>query len=490
MQIQSIIDGARHPAPQNAERLPIECPADESVYGELIEADPATVDAAVAAARRAFDSGPWRRAAPADRQALLHSIAALIDAHADELAALECRDAGLPLADVRSRHLPRAAGNFRYFADLIGTETGEVIEHTPGYLTVVSREPAGVAALLAPWNAPLALASMKVAAAISGGNSCVLKPSEHTPVSLARLTELLHEAGLPNGVVNLVNGRGPVTGQALAAHAGVDRVAFTGGTATGRQIMQAAAGHLTPVMLELGGKSANILFDTADIDTAVNAALLGIYSNNGQQCLAGSRILVQRPLLDEFLNRFVERSRALTIGDPADAATELGPLAYRGHYERVLGYADIARADGATIVTGGERAEGFDKGYYVQPTACLVESNRARVAREEIFGPFACILPFDDVDEAIAIANDSPFGLVAYAWTSELAVALKVRRELRAGTVWINSPLMRELHAPFGGYKHSGIGRSGGREGHLFYSETKTTSLHAGDMPLRELGRG
>ncbi len=489
MQIHSIIDGRRFPARQNAECLPVECPADETIYGELLEADAATVDAAVAAARRAFDTGSWRRAAPAERQALLHSVAALIETHADELAALECRDAGLPLADVRNRHLPRAAASFRYFADLIGTETGDVIEHTPGYLTVVSREPAGVAALLAPWNAPLALASMKVAAAISGGNSCVLKPSEHTPVSLARLTELLHEAGLPAGVVNLVNGRGPVTGQALAGHAGVDRLAFTGGTATGRQIMQAAAGNLTPVMLELGGKSANILFDSADIDTAVNAALLGIYSNNGQQCLAGSRILVQRPRLDEFVTRFAERSRALKIGDPADAATELGPLAYRGHYERVLGYADIARADGAKIVTGGARAEGFDKGYYVQPTACLVDSNRARVARDEIFGPFACILPFDDADEAIALANDSPFGLVAYAWTKELAVALKVRRELRAGTVWINSPLMRELHAPFGGYKHSGIGRSGGHEGHRFFSETKTTSLHAGDMPLRELGR-
>ncbi|MEM8814665.1 MAG: aldehyde dehydrogenase [Pseudomonadota bacterium] len=485
--LQSIIDGVRAD-PANAETIAVVNPHDESQHACLHEADAVEVDAAVAAARAAFDQGPWPRMRVAERQALLRKAGRRLADHASELAALECEDAGLPMHEILKRHVPRMQQNFEYVASLIGFDTGETLEQIPNYLTLISHEPAGVAALIAPWNAPLALASMKLSSALCLGNTCVLKPSEYTPSSLFRAVEILHEAGLPNGVVNLVNGRGDVTGSALVGHPGVDRIAFTGGTETGRAIMRSAADNLTPVMLELGGKSANVIFESADLDAALDGALLGIYSNNGQQCLAGSRILVQRSILDRFVQGFTERSRAIRVGDPKDPRTELGPLCYREHYERVLGYADLARAEGATLICGGGRAPGFDKGYYLSPTAFLVESNASRIAQEEIFGPFAAVIPFDTVDDGLRIANDSEFGLVAYAWTQDLDTALRARRELRAGTVWINSPLMRDLHAPFGGYKHSGIGRTGGFEGVHFFAETKTTSIATAALDFRKLG--
>jgi acyl-CoA reductase-like NAD-dependent aldehyde dehydrogenase len=487
-EIVSFIDGSRVTPAAGAEQIPIINPRDESHNGVLLEADANEVDLAVAAAREAFDRGPWPRMSVTQRQAILRRAGEVLVNNGDELAALECDDAGLPMHEIRARHVPRMQQNFDYVASLIAMDTGDVLEQVPGYLTLVSHEPAGVAALLAPWNAPLALASMKVTSAICLGNTCVLKPSEYTPSSLYRFVELLHEAGMPEGVVNLVNGRGHITGNALTSHAGVDRIAFTGGTGTGRAIMTAAAQNLTPVMLELGGKSANIIFDSADIDTALDAALLGIYSNNGQQCLAGSRILVQKSIVDEFTARFAARSKAIRVGDPRDKSTNIGPLCYREHFERVCRYADIARQDGAELVCGGGPAPGFDKGYYFAPTAFLAPSNDARIAREEIFGPFATIIAFDTVDDAIAIANDSEFGLVAYAWTNDMKTALRIRNEVRAGTIWINSPLMRDLHAPFGGYKNSGVGRTGGFEGVHFFAETKTASFASTDLTLRKLG--
>ncbi len=486
-EISSIVNG-KSLRSHGAHEIPVINPHDESITGTLFEADASEVDLAVKAARRAFDEGPWPRMPVAERQDLLRAAGAKLAAHGDELADLECEDAGLPIHEIRSRHIPRMQQNFEYVASLIGFDTGETLEQIPGYLTLVSHEPAGVAALVAPWNAPLALASMKLTSAICSGNTCVLKPSEYTPSSLFRFVELLKEAGLPDGVVNLVNGRGSVTGSTLVRHPGVDRIAFTGGTQTGRSIMRDAAPNLTPVMLELGGKSANIIFESADIDAALDGALLGIYSNNGQQCLAGSRILVQRSILDDFVERFARRSRNIRVGDPRDSATEIGPLCYREHFERVLAYADIAREEGAKLVCGGQRAQQFDRGYYMEPTAFVVQSNAARIASEEIFGPFATIIPFDSPAAGIDIANASEFGLVAYAWTEDLKTALKARRELRAGTIWINTPLMRDLHAPFGGYKHSGVGRTGGFEGIHFFTETKTTTIATTALDLRKLG--
>jgi len=487
-EISSIISGESRSSGASAERISIENPTDESVNGVLLEADTEEVHAAIAAARSAFDSGPWPRMSATERQDILRAVGSHLANHGDELAELECEDAGLPMHEVRNRHVPRMQQNFEYVSSLIAIDTGDVLEQNKDYLTTVSHEPAGVAALLAPWNAPLALASMKLAQAICLGNTAVLKPSEYTPSSLFRFVELIHEAGMPRGVVNLVNGRGTVTGRALTENAGVDRIAFTGGTGTGRMIMTAAAQNLTPVMLELGGKSANIIFESADVDAALDAALLSIYSNNGQQCLAGSRILVQKSIAKEFIAKFAERSAKICVGDPKSPDTEIGPLCYREHFERVCGFAESAKADGEELVCGGGPATEFDKGFYFQPTAFLARSNDSQIAREEIFGPFATILTFDTVDEAIRLANDSEFGLVAYAWTQDLNAAMQVRDELRAGTVWINTPLMRDLHAPFGGYKQSGVGRTGGFEGLHFFSETKTCSIAKRPLTLRKFG--
>ena len=488
-EITSLIGGSPSSPAASAEQIKIENPRDESINGVLFEADAAEVDVAVTVAREAFDSGPWPRLSVSERQAVLRNIGAHLAKHGDELAELECDDAGLPMHEVRNRHVPRMQQNFDYVSSLIAMDTGESLEQINNYLTIVSHEPAGVAALLAPWNAPLALASMKTAQAIALGNSVVLKPSEYTPSSLYRFVELLHEAGLPKGVVNLVNGRGAVTGRALTEHPGVDRIAFTGGTSTGRMIMASAAQNLTPVMLELGGKSANIVFESADIDAALDAALLSIYSNNGQQCLAGSRILVQESIAREFIDRFAERSAKIRVGDPRDPETDIGPLCYREHFARVCGFADIAKADGEQLVCGGGPDTRFDKGFYFAPTAFVTSSNSSRIAREEIFGPFATIQTFDTVDEAIRIANDSEFGLVAYAWTRDVYTAMRVRDEIRAGTIWINTPLMRDLHAPFGGYKHSGVGRTGGYEGLHFFAETKSASFAKSPLEMHQLGR-
>jgi len=382
----------------------------------------------------------------------------------------------------------RAAHNFLAFAEVAGTLAGQTYTQHPGYLTTVTREPRGVAALIAPWNAPLALASMRVATCIAFGNTCVLKPSEMTPLSMLRMVELLHEGGLPPGVVNLVNGRGHITGAALVAHPGIDMVAFTGGTHTGRAIAAVAGQNLKPVILELGGKSANIVLDSADFDAALDGSLMGIYANNGQMCLAGSRILVQRGIADRFIAAFVQRARQIRVGPPSDPRTELGPLASQAQLDRVLGYVDVARADGATLLCGGHRLDALGPGYYMAPTAVLVTSNRARVCQEEIFGPFATIQVFDTLDEAIAIANDSPFGLVSYVWSNDLTQTLRASREIRAGLVWVNTPLMRELRAHFGGVKDSGFGGDGALSSPEFFTQAKTTSMALGPVAMPRLG--
>ena len=484
----SRVGGVAVPSGAGSERIPLAYPGTGERVVHLQEADATEVDAAVGAAREAFETGPWPRLPVAERQRILRSAAGLVREHQHELAVVECLCAGLPVAHLAARQVPRAAQNFDFFADVIGTMAGETFEQEQGYLTTVTREPAGVAALLAPWNAPLALASMQVASCIAFGNTCVLKPSEYTPLSIIRLVELLEDAGLPPGVVNVVNGRGTVTGEALVSHPGIDRIAFTGGTETARHIMRAAAAHLTPVHFELGGKSANIVFADADFERALDGSLLNVYANNGQICIAGSRILVQRPVAERFIEAFTARVRRLKVGDPMDPATEIGPLAFEAHMARVLAYADVARSEGAEILAGGRRAEGFEGGWYVEPTAVRVDSNALRICQEEVFGPFATLQVFDEAEEAIAIANDSRFGLVAYGWTRDVTVALKLQESIRAGTVWINTPLVRDLRAPFGGFKQSGIGRDGPRQCAEFYTEEKATILARGPHPIKKLG--
>jgi acyl-CoA reductase-like NAD-dependent aldehyde dehydrogenase len=486
--VVSIIDGRPVAVSRDGRDLPVVYPASGETISLLREADEAEVSSAVAAARAAFDQGPWSRMDVNQRKDILYAIRDRLRGHAEELAHLEVLNTGIPISHVQGQ-VQRMTRNFEFFAEVASTLSGETYTQTSGYLTYVTREPKGVAALISPWNAPLALSSMRIAACIAFGNTCVLKPSEYTPVAVARMVELMHECGLPPGVVNLVNGRGAVTGAALVAHPGIDMVGFTGGTATGRAIMQAAGSKLKPCILELGGKSASIIDCGADLDRALDGALLGIFSNNGQQCLAGSRILVHRAVAERFIARFVERTRNLRIGDPMDPGTEIGPLAYEAHLERVLSYVDVARADGARLLVGGRRVEEARPGYYMQPTAVLAPSNGTRVCQEEIFGPFATFLLYDSLDEAIRIANDSPFGLVCYLWSGDLQAAMRVSRDVRAGTVWINTPMMRELRAPFGGFKQSGVGGDGASSSAEFFTELKTTTIPVDPPALRRLGR-
>ncbi|MEM9551412.1 MAG: aldehyde dehydrogenase [Pseudomonadota bacterium] len=467
--------------------LPVFYPATGAQVSVMVEDDADAVSAAVAAARRAFDKGSWPGLPLPARVEALTACARVIETHADELARLECLNTGLLLRELRDRHMARAAYNFRFFAEVISQASGKLYDQTPGYVTTVSRVPVGVAALIAPWNAPVALATMKIAAALAFGNTAVLKPSEQTPLALARLVELL-QAELPEGVLNLVNGRGAITGSALVAHPDVDLVSFTGGTETGRTVMSEAGRNLVPCTLELGGKSANIVFASADPDRALDGALLGIFSNNGQQCLAGSRILVERSIFDTFLDQFIARAARLRVGDPTLADTELGPLASAGHRDRVMSFVDIARADGGRLLTGGARRDDLGAGYFVAPTAVAVPNNSARVAQEEIFGPFATFLPFDTAPEAAAMANDTAFGLVSYVWSDHLPTVMEMTQGLRSGVVWVNTPMMRELRAPFGGFKSSGVGREGGAACQAFYTEERTVSIPITPPPLRKLG--
>ena len=475
-------------ADKSGDSIPLIYPATAEQVTCFREDTEADVDVAVCAAREAFESGPWRRFSASERQKLLRRAGAVIREHQDELAVLETLCAGLPASHLKGRQIPRAAENFDFFADYIAAMAGETFEQEPGYLTLVTREPAGVAALVAPWNAPLALASMQIASCIAFGNSCVSKPSEYTPLAVGRMIELLEQAGLPEGVVKIVNGRGAITGQALVSHPGVDRIVFTGGTATARTIMASAASNLTPVHMELGGKSANLVFDDSDLERAIDGSLINIFSNNGQMCIAGSRILLQRRIAEEFIERFVDRSRRIRVGDPMDPATEVGPLAYEAHMNKVLDYANIAREEGAEILAGGGRVDALAPGFFVEPTVVLVENNSLRVCQEEVFGPFATLQIFDDADEAIAIVNDSEFGLVGYAWTENMALGLKLQQSIRAGTIWINTPLMRDLRAPFGGFKNSGIGRDGPRQCAEFFTEEKATIIPRTRSPLTKMG--
>ncbi|MEZ6023774.1 MAG: aldehyde dehydrogenase [Hyphomonadaceae bacterium] len=484
----SSIAGSRIGGLTGGFEIPIINPATEETISILHEDDADNVGEAVAAARRAFDTGPWPKLELGERKAIIRKAVEHVRKHADELAYIDCLDTGVPLWDIRGRKISRVLENFEFFLEVASNAAGETFQQNPKYLTFVTREPVGVAAIIAPWNSPMSLASMQIAPAIVFGNTCVVKPSEHTPMSLYRLIELLIEGGIPEGVMNLVNGRGPVTGSALVSHPGVDLVKFIGGTETGKAIMAAAAQGLKEVGLELGGKSANIIFADADPEDALDGALLGIFTNNGQQCLAGSRILVQRSIADDFIQRFVERAKKIRVGDPLDAKTEVGPLAFKAHYERVLSFVDIAKNDGAKVLVGGGRAPGFERGYYFSPTAVLAPNNDARVCREEIFGPFGSFIIFDGEADAVRIANQSKFGLVSYLWSQDTTRVMRVSQAIRAGTIWVNTPLTREVRAPFGGFKESGIGRDSMHASLDFYTEQKTTTLPLDKLTLRKLG--
>lgn len=457
-------------------------PHDGSLLATVARGSVADGERAVAAARTAFDEGPWPTMSPRARAVVLHRLAELVDAHAEELAALETRDAGKTIHSTRHADLPRVAHNLRFFADYAAL-AGDEAYPDGGLLSYTTHPPAGVVAAIAPWNAPLMLATWKVAPALAFGNTVVLKPAPQTPLTGARFGELALDAGLPPGVLNVVHGfggdevAGPLTGDPR-----VDRVTFTGSTATGAAVLAAAAANLTPVSAELGGKSANVVLADADLDVAVPASLRAIFSGSGQVCLAGSRLLVQREILPEFLDRFLAGAKALVVGDPKDPGTELGPLIGEQHLATVHSYVEQAERDGGTVLTGGARLRepALSAGAYYPPTVITGLDNTSRAVREEIFGPVQVILPFDSEDEALRLANDSPYGLAGMLFTRDVDRAHRMAARWRAGTVWVNCFFERDLRLPFGGAGASGVGREGGRFSRDFFTEPRAVTLRIG----------
>ncbi|MFM0306420.1 aldehyde dehydrogenase [Paraburkholderia sp. RL17-383-BIF-A] len=451
-------------------------PIDGKLLAKVADSGAADVDAAVAAARRAFDSGVWSGLNPRQRKAVLLRWAASIREHMDELALLETLDAGKPIADTTSVDVPGAAYCVEWFAEAIDKVGGEVAPADHHLVGLVTREPIGVVAAVVPWNFPILMASWKFGPALAAGNSVVLKPSEKSPLTASRLAQLALEAGIPAGVFNVVPGAGE-PGKLLALHQDVDCLAFTGSTNVGKLIMQyAGQSNLKRVWLELGGKSPNIVMpDCSDMDRAANAAAGAIFYNMGEMCTAGSRLLVHRDIKDAFLDKLIAAARSYTPGNPLDPKTSMGAIVDKVQLERVLGYIEAGRSE-AKLLLGGARVKEETGGFYIEPTIFEIPASGAKVAREEIFGPVLSVITFDTVEEAIRIANDSEYGLAAAVWTSNLTTAHEVSRKLRAGTVWVNCyDEGGDMNFPFGGYKQSGNGRDKSLHALEKYTELKST---------------
>ncbi|HEX8983149.1 MAG TPA: aldehyde dehydrogenase family protein, partial [Ktedonobacterales bacterium] len=439
-------------------------PATGKVLTHVAEGDAEDINRAVAAARAAFESGPWAKMTPSQRGRLLWRVAELIEEHADELAMLETLDNGKPIKYSKASDVPLTADHFRYFAGWATKIEGETIPVSiPNMFTYTLREPLGVVGQIIPWNFPMQMAAWKLAPALACGNTVVLKPAEQTPLTALRLGELICEAGFPDGVVNIVPGFGQTAGAALAAHPDVDKIAFTGSTEVGKKILQASAGNLKKVTLELGGKSPNIIFPDADLKYAVRGAITAIYFNTGQICTAGSRLFVHRSIYDETMNQLSAAANAMRVGAGADPTTEVGPVISQEQLERVSGYIESGKREGAVTRAGGERAGGdLADGYFLKPTIFDQAHDEMTIAREEIFGPVVVALPFDDVEEVARRANQSIYGLAAGVWTSDIKKAHKMVSLLKSGVVWVNTYNQFDAAAPFGGYRQSGYGREMG----------------------------
>ena len=456
-------------------------PATGEVIAKVAEASKADVDLAVAAARKAFDEGPWPRMSVAERSAILMKLAAGIKKRIPELSELETLDTGKPIKETSHLDIPRSAYNFEFFAELIKYEGTDCNPVDDKFLNYSLREPVGVAGCISPWNFPLLLLTWKLGPALACGNTVVCKPAEFTPVTASFLGEIANEAGLPPGVLNIVQGFGPdAAGSAISEHPDIDCISFTGETTTGKIIMKAAAEGLKEVSMELGGKAAAIIFADADLDVVVAQTLRSTFLNQGEVCLASPRLLVQRPIFDEFCARYQKGAEALVFGDPMDESTTIGALVDREHYDRVVSYIEIAKSEGARLLFGGEQPKmepPFDKGAFLKPTAFVDVHNTMRICQEEVFGPVVTIAPFDTEDEGVALANDSKYGLAATIFTRDLQRAHRVARRVRAGIVWVNCWFVRDLRTPFGGMRDSGIGREGGRLSLEFYSELKNVCI-------------
>jgi betaine-aldehyde dehydrogenase len=462
--------------------FPLYDPSTEEIIAEVPDSDAEDVDRAVQAARAAFDSGAWPQTTAQDRGRLLFKLAGKIRQEAAKLAELESRNVGKPIVEAEF-DVNDTATCFEYYGGMATKVMGHVNPVPDNALSLSLREPVGVAGQIIPWNYPLLMAAWKLAPALAAGCTCVLKPAEQTPLTVLEMATWLEEIGFPPGVINIVTGFGETAGAPLVAHPEVDKIAFTGSAAVGKMILRSAAESIKRVTLELGGKSPNIFFADADFEAAIDGALFGVFINQGEVCSAGSRILVEKRIYKDFVDAMAEKAKRITLGAPLDRTTKMGPLVSKEQYDRVREYQEVGKSE-AKLVSGGGRPASRVKGYYVEPTIFTDVSNNARIAREEIFGPVAAVIPFEGEAEAIRIANDSPYGLAAAVWSRDIFKAFRTVKALRAGVVWVNHMQPTYVEAPWGGYKQSGFGRELGPWGIEEYLETKQVHINLNEQPI------